>query len=53
VREKVRNDRRLTIRDIAEEVNISFGSCQAILTEDLAMMCIAANCLFHSGIFSR
>jgi histone-lysine N-methyltransferase SETMAR len=32
-REKIRADRRLTIREIAEEVNISFGSCQAILTE--------------------
>jgi transposase len=37
VREKFRADHRLTIREIAEEVNISFGSCQAILTEDLAM----------------
>jgi histone-lysine N-methyltransferase SETMAR len=42
VREKIRADHRLTIREIAEEVNISFGSCQAILTEDLAMRHIAA-----------
>jgi hypothetical protein len=42
VREKIRADRRLTIREIAEEVNISFGSCQAILTEDLAMRRVAA-----------
>jgi transposase len=41
VREKIRADRRLTIKEIAEEVNISFGSCQAILTEDLAMRCVA------------
>jgi histone-lysine N-methyltransferase SETMAR len=42
VREKIRADRRLTIREIAEEVNISVGSCQAIITEDLAMRRVAA-----------
>jgi transposase len=42
VHEKIRADRHLTLREIAEEVNISFGSCQAILTEDLAMRCVAA-----------
>jgi hypothetical protein len=42
VREKIRTDRCLTIREIAEEVNISFGSYQGILTEDLAMRCVAA-----------
>jgi transposase len=42
VREQIRADRRLTIREIAEEVNISFGLCQAILTEDLAMTRVAA-----------
>jgi AraC-like DNA-binding protein len=35
--EKICADRHLTIREIAEEVNISFGSCQAILTEDLSV----------------
>jgi DNA-binding Lrp family transcriptional regulator len=40
--EKICADSRLTIREIAEEVNISFGSCQAILTEDLAMRRVAA-----------
>ena len=30
-------NRRLTIREIAEDVGISFGSCQAILTEKLNM----------------
>jgi hypothetical protein len=42
VREKICAYRHLTIQEIAEEVNISFGSCQAILTEDLAMRCVAA-----------
>jgi hypothetical protein len=30
-------NRRLTIREIAEDVGISFGSCRAILTEKLNM----------------
>jgi hypothetical protein len=33
---------RLTVREIAEDVGISFGSCQAILTEKLNMHRIAA-----------
>jgi len=32
----------LTIREIAEDVGISFGSCQAILTEKLNMHRVAA-----------
>ena len=44
--EKVSNlimsDRRLTIREIEEEVGISYGSVQAILTEDLGMRRVAA-----------
>jgi len=35
VREIIRADRRLTIREVAEEVRIAFGTCQKILTEDL------------------
>jgi len=37
VREIIRADRRLTIREVAEEVKIAFGTCQKILTEDLRM----------------
>jgi hypothetical protein len=40
---------RLTIREIAEDVGISFGSCQAILTEKLNMHRVAAKfvpCVF-------
>jgi DNA-binding Lrp family transcriptional regulator len=35
-------NRRLTIREIAEDVGISFGSCQTILTEKLKMHRVAA-----------
>ena len=38
VREIICADRRLTIREVAEEVRIAFGMCQQkILTEDLQM----------------
>jgi len=35
-------NRHLTIRETAEDVRISFGSCQAILTEKLNMYRVAA-----------
>jgi hypothetical protein len=35
VREIVRSNRRLTVREIAEECNISMGSCRDILTTKL------------------
>jgi len=35
LREIIRADRRLTIREVAEEVRIAFSTCQKILTEDL------------------
>ena len=38
----IRNDRRLTIREIAEECDISFGSCETILTKDLNMKRVSA-----------
>jgi hypothetical protein len=37
LREIIRADRRLTIREVAEDVRIEFGTCQKILTEDLQM----------------
>jgi len=37
VREIIHADRRLTIREVAEEVRIAFNTCQKILTEDLRM----------------
>ena len=42
VREIIRADRRLTIREVAEEVRITFGMCQKILTEDLRMKRVTA-----------
>ena len=36
VREIIRADQRLTIREVSE-VRIAFGTCQKILTEDLRM----------------
>jgi hypothetical protein len=32
----------LRIREIADELNLSFGTCQAILTQDLGMRCVSA-----------
>jgi len=42
VNDLVRLNSRLTIREIAEECNISFGSCQEMLTEKLYMRRVAA-----------
>jgi len=40
--EKVRNDHRLTVRELANEAGISIGSCHEILTESLQMRRVAA-----------
>ena len=42
VQEIIRADRCLTIREVAEEVKIAFGTCQKILTEDLRMRLVTA-----------
>ena len=42
VREIIRADQRLTIREVAKEVRIAFGTCQKILTEDLRMRHVIA-----------
>jgi len=42
VREITRADTHLTIREVAEEVRIAFGTCQKILTEDLRMRRVTA-----------
>ena len=42
VREIIHADRRLTIREVAEQVRIAFGTCQKILTEDLQMRRVTA-----------
>jgi hypothetical protein len=38
----MRGNRRSTIREIADELNLSFGTCQAILTQDLGMRRVSA-----------
>ena len=42
VAKMVRSNRRLTIRELAEELNISYGSVQSILTDDLQMRRVSA-----------
>ena len=42
VREIIHADRRMTIREVAEDVGIAFGTCQKILTEDLQMRRVSA-----------
>jgi len=42
IQELVRQDRRRTIHDTAEEVGIVYGTCQWVLTEELGMHCLAA-----------
>jgi AraC-like DNA-binding protein len=45
VKAVIRRNRRLTIREIADELNLSFGTCQAILTQDLGMRRVSAKLL--------
>ena len=42
VRTVVRNNRRLTVREIAVDCGISVGSCDAVLTDDLHMKRVCA-----------
>ena len=42
IQELIRQDRRRTIRDIAEEVEVGYGTCQRVLTEELWMHRVAA-----------
>jgi len=42
IQELVRQDRRRTIHNIAEEVGIGYGTCQWVLTEELGMHHVAA-----------
>ena len=47
VSEMIRSNRRLTIREISEDMNISYGSVQNILTTDLNMRRVSAKCVPH------
>ena len=42
IQELIRQDRSWTIRDIAEEVEVGYGTCQRVLTEELGMHCVTA-----------
>ncbi|XP_025421236.1 protein GVQW3-like [Sipha flava] len=42
VREKIRSDRRLTVREVANEVGISIGTCHSILSDELGMKRVSA-----------
>lgn len=42
VRAVIRDDRRLTVREVAEDLNLSYGSVQTILTENLGMRRVSA-----------
>ena len=47
VREVIRSNRRLTVREVAEEVNISKTMCHEILAENLGTHRIAAKFVPH------
>jgi len=52
VRELILANRRLTIRELSVEVGVSYGTCQAILAQDLNMrQCTSTHSTFHPGIF--
>jgi len=38
----IRGNHRLTVREVADEVGISIGSCHQIFTEKLQMHCVIA-----------
>ena len=42
VKKMILDNRRIDIREVADDVGISFGSCQAIFTSVLGMKCAAA-----------
>lgn len=42
VKKIVLANRRITVREVAEDLNISIGSCHSILTNDLGMSRVAA-----------
>ena len=43
----VHNNRRLTVREIADDCGISVDSCNAILTDDLHMKCVCMEFVPH------
>jgi hypothetical protein len=41
----IHGNRRMTVREVAEEVEISIGSCHTVLTEDLGMRRVSSKCV--------
>jgi DNA-binding Xre family transcriptional regulator len=42
VRDKIRYDRRLTVKELTNEVGISIGTCHSILSDELGMKRVSA-----------
>ena len=42
IQEIIRQDQHRTICDIAGEVDVGYGTCQWVLTEELGIQCVAA-----------
>ena len=42
VKEMVMNNRRITIREVADDIDISVGSCHEIFSDVLGMKCVPA-----------
>jgi hypothetical protein len=53
VRAVIRGNRRLTIREVADEVDISIGSCHQIFTEKLQMRHVSAEFVPRFGLTFR
>lgn len=51
VKELVLGNRRLTVKEISDETEISFGSCQYILTENLGKKRVASRLMPKLLIF--
>ena len=47
VRAVIRGNCPLTLREVADEVDISIGSCHQIFTEKLQMRCVSAKFMQH------
>ena len=53
VKEMVMNDRRITIREVADDVGISIGSCHEIFSNVLGMKRVAAKFVPKLSIFEQ
>ncbi|KYN44224.1 hypothetical protein ALC56_01346 [Trachymyrmex septentrionalis] len=53
VKKIVLANRRITVREVAEDLNISIGSCHSIFTNDLGMRRVAAKFVFSDALTER